>query len=113
MHPDFRGNALRVQNRPALHAAILEVPGTLTSGEVLSRLDGANIANAQLRSMHDFSAYRQLAERDRWQNVDSPVRPVRSLIPPVTSRETGFRMGPVSAIGQHAEQILAELGLAL
>ena len=110
---DFRGNALRVQNRPALHAAILDVLGTLTSVEVLARLDRANIANAQLRSMHDFSAHPQLAERGRWQNVDSPVGPVRSLIPPVTSRETGFRMDPVPAIGQHTEQILAELGLTL
>ncbi|TFD73216.1 CaiB/BaiF CoA transferase family protein [Cryobacterium gelidum] len=112
-HPDFLGNALRVQNRPDLHAAILDVLGTLTSVEVLARLDRANIANAQLRSMHDFSAHPQLAERGRWQIVDSPVGPVRSLIPPVTSRETGFRMDPVPAIGQHTEQILAELGLTL
>ena len=111
--PDFQGNALRVQNRPALHAVILDVLSTLTSVEVLARLDRANIANAQLRSMHDFSAHPQLAERGRWQNVDSPVGPVRSLIPPVTSRETGFRMDPVPAIGQHTEQILAELGLTL
>ena len=112
-HPDFRGNALRVQHRPALHRAISQVLGTLSSVEVLARLDGANIANAQLRSMQDFSAHPQLTARGRWQNVDSPVGPVRSLIPPVTSRETGFRMDPVPSVGQHTDEILAELGLDL
>jgi itaconate CoA-transferase len=107
----FAGNALRVDNRPALHEAINAVLGTLPAAAVLSRLDAAGIANAQLRDMHEFSAHPQLAERNRWRDVDSPVGPLRSLLPPVTSRETDVRMDPVPEIGEHTEKILAELGL--
>jgi itaconate CoA-transferase len=61
--------------------------------------------------MHEFSAHPQLAERNRWRDVDSPVGPLRSLLPPVTSRETDVRMDPVPGIGEHTDKILAELGL--
>ncbi|SDP42731.1 Crotonobetainyl-CoA:carnitine CoA-transferase CaiB [Arthrobacter sp. ok909] len=107
----FAGNALRVDNRPALHDAINAVLGRLPAAEVVSRLDAAGIANAQLRDMHGFAAHPQLAERNRWRDVESPVGPLRSLLPPVTSREADVRMGPVPEIGQHTEKILAELGL--
>jgi crotonobetainyl-CoA:carnitine CoA-transferase CaiB-like acyl-CoA transferase len=109
--PRFRGNANRVDHRPALHEAIDAVLHTLTAAETLARLDEAGIANARLRTMNEFSAHPQLADRDRWQDVDSPVGPLRSLIPPVTSRATGFRMGPVPDVGEHTEAVLAELGL--
>jgi itaconate CoA-transferase len=107
----FAGNAQRVDNRPALHEAINAVLGELTAAEVLSRLDATGIANAQLRDMHEFSAHPQLAERNRWRDVDSPVGPLRSLLPPVTSREVDIRMDPVPERGQHTQSILAELGL--
>lgn len=105
----FASNALRVDNRPALHERINAVLGTLPSEEVLRRLDAARIANAKLRNMNDFSAHTQLQDRNRWHDVDSPVGPLRSLIPPVTSREAGIRMDPVPEIGQHTDKILAEL----
>jgi itaconate CoA-transferase len=107
----FAGNALRVDNRPALHEAINAVLEALPAAEVLARIDAAGIANAQLRDMHEFSAHPQFAERSRWRDVDSPVGPLRSLLPPVTSREVDVRMDPVPEIGQHTGKILAELGL--
>lgn len=107
----FVGNALRVDNRPALHEAIDAVLSSLPAAEVLSRLDAAGIANAQLRDMHQFAAHPQLAERNRWRDVDSPAGKLRSLLPPVTSRETDVRMDAVPEIGAHTEKILAELGL--
>lgn len=109
--PRFAANALRVTNRPALHVAINGVLSGLPSAEVLTRLDAAGIANAQLRTMQEFSAHPQLAERNRWRNVDSPMGPLRTLIPPVTARETDVRMGPVPDIGEHTDKILAELAV--
>lgn len=108
----FVGNALRVDNREALHEAIDSVLNRRTTEEVLARLDAAGIANAQLRDMHEFSSHPQLAERGRWREVDSPVGPLRSLIPPVTSREAAVRMDKVPGVGEHTNRILAELGLA-
>jgi itaconate CoA-transferase len=110
--PRFAGNALRVDNREALHEAINATLSRMPASEVLARLDAAGVANAQLRDMHEFSAHPQLAERNRWRDVASPVGPLRSLIPPVTSREAAVRMDPVPAIGEHTDKILAELGLA-
>ena len=63
--------------------------------------------------MHGFSGHPQLSARNRWRDVQSSVGSVRSLIPPVTSREAGFSMGPVPELGEHTEQVLAELGLPL
>jgi crotonobetainyl-CoA:carnitine CoA-transferase CaiB-like acyl-CoA transferase len=109
--PRFSTNTLRVENRAELHASIHEVLGSQTTDDAVARLDAANIANAQLRDMHGFSAHPQLEERNRWREVESPVGPLRSLIPPVTSREAGFRMGPVPELGEHTAKILAELGV--
>ncbi|MET4060333.1 itaconate CoA-transferase [Arthrobacter sp. UYP6] len=109
--PRFAANDLRVANRPVLHEAINSVLSGLPSAEILARLDAAGIANAQLRTMHEFSTHPQLAERNRWRDVDSTVGPLRSLIPPVTSREADIRMAPVPEIGEHTDKILSELGL--
>jgi crotonobetainyl-CoA:carnitine CoA-transferase CaiB-like acyl-CoA transferase len=110
--PRFTSNTLRVENRSALHDAINAALSQQSTAAVISRLDAASIANAQLRNMRDFSAHPQLSERNRWRDVESPVGPVRSLIPPVTSREGAFRMGPVPALGEHTEKIRAELETA-
>ena len=107
----FTGNARRVDNRPSMHAAIEDVLGALPAAEVLARLEQAGIANAQLRSMAEFADHPQLRDRDRWQDVASPVGPLRSLIPPVTSRASGYQMGPVPAVGEHTAAVLAEFGL--
>jgi crotonobetainyl-CoA:carnitine CoA-transferase CaiB-like acyl-CoA transferase len=109
--PRFAGNTARVEHREALHEAIGEVLGALPVHEVVRRLDAAAIANAELRSMHGFSEHPQLAARQRWRDVQSPAGPLRSLIPPVTSREAAFRMGPVPALGEHTEKVLTELGI--
>lgn len=110
--PRFTNNALRVRNRHALHESINAVLNGLPTDAALARLDAASIANAKLRDMHEFADHPQLAERDRWRDVESPVGSLRSLIPPVTSREAGFKMGPVPGLGEHTDKILAELDMA-
>jgi itaconate CoA-transferase len=102
-------NGLRVANRPELHERINQTLAGLPSAEVLARLDAAGIANAELRDMRGFSAHPQLEARHRWQDVDSSTGPLRSLIPPVTSRNTGFRMDGVPELGAHTAAVLSEL----
>jgi crotonobetainyl-CoA:carnitine CoA-transferase CaiB-like acyl-CoA transferase len=107
--PRFAGNANRVAHRVDLHAAIDAVLRALPAAAVLERLDRAGIANAELRNMHGFSSHPQLQARGRWQDVASPVGPLRSLIPPVTARHTAVQMGAVPALGEHTAAVLAEL----
>jgi itaconate CoA-transferase len=42
--------------------------------------------------------------------VESPVGPLRTLIPPVTTDGTEPVMDPVPSVGEHTARILAELG---
>ncbi|MEO6826866.1 MAG: CaiB/BaiF CoA-transferase family protein [Microbacteriaceae bacterium] len=104
----FLSNADRVANRAALHQEIDAVFSTLTSREALERLESAEIANAALRTMADFSAHPQLAARHRWRDVDSPHGSVRSLLPPINAASWEARMGAVPSLGQHTDAVLQE-----
>ena len=54
-------------------------------------------------------ATRQLA--DRWREVDSPVGPIRALVPPVTMQGVESVMEPIPEVGEHTDAILEELDL--
>ncbi len=106
----FTSNALRIENRDALHALIGEVFSSLTAAEVVARLDEAQIANARMNSVREFIDHSQLAARDRWREIDSPAGPVRALLPPVEMSGFDYPMGPIPALGAHTDTILHELG---
>ena len=108
--PRFISNSARVESRVALHLEIDAVLAHLKIVELLARLESAGIANAQLRSMHDFSAHPQLQARGRWRDIPTPVGPVRCLVPPVTSREMSVRMDRVPDVGEQSERIKVEYG---
>jgi len=109
--PRFAGNAKRVAARDALRALIVEAFSSLTSTQVVERLEAAQIANARVNTMHEVWEHPQLKARERWREVDSPVGKIPAMIPPGTWME-GPRMGPVPALGQHTDAILTELGLS-
>ena len=106
----FVGNARRTAERAALHALIVEAFATLTTAQVVQRLDAAQIANARVNTMAEVWAHPQLAARQRWREVGSPVGPLPALLPP-GSWDEGPRMDPIPALGQHTDAILAALGL--
>jgi itaconate CoA-transferase len=58
----------------------------------------------------DIIEHPQLAARDRWAEVESPVGPVRVLRPPVNMSGVDERMDPIPAVGEHTDAILHELG---
>jgi itaconate CoA-transferase len=107
--PRFQTNVLRVQHRDALTAAIEGVLTRLPSGEVLRRLEAANIASAPVNTMREYLEHPQLAARNCWRDVDSPAGPIRALVPPVRLQDVEPVMGAVPALGQHSQSILAEL----
>jgi crotonobetainyl-CoA:carnitine CoA-transferase CaiB-like acyl-CoA transferase len=109
--PRFLSNSARVANDAALRVLIEDSLRTLTAEQVTARLDEIGIANARLRTMHEFADHPQLEARDRWREVDSPVGPVRSLLPPVTVAGREAAMGPIPDLGQHTAAIRAEFAL--
>ncbi len=109
--PRFDSNSGRVENAEALDEAIEGAFGGLSSEEVISRLDGARIANARMRTVQEFLDHPQLKARDRWREVDSPAGPIRTLLPPVTMQGVESVMKPIPEVGEHTGPILEELGL--
>jgi itaconate CoA-transferase len=106
----FAGNAQRVAAREALRSIIVEAFASLTTVQVIERLESAQIANARVNDMADVWAHAQLRARGRWTQIDTPAGPVPALFPPGTSGDDPPRMDGVPALGQHTDAILEELG---
>jgi itaconate CoA-transferase len=108
--PRFSSGPARQQNRAAMHGEIEKVFGTVTTSEVIERLEAADIANARLNSMQEFWQHPQLAARGRWSKVGSSAGEIDALKPPANIEGMEPRMAPVPALGQHSRAILEELG---
>ena len=108
----FETNTRRVQNRPALHAAIESVFTALTTTGLIERLESAGIAYARMNTVGEFLDHPQLASRDCWRDIGSPAGPLRAMIPPVRMDGVEPVMGDVPSLGQHTDLILEELGIA-
>jgi itaconate CoA-transferase len=106
----FASNSERVANRAELHAEIEGVFSRLTEKEAIERLEGAGIANARMRNMHQFLDHPQLEARGRWREVGSPAGPLRALVPPATPAGVEPVMDPIPEVGEHTQEILAEFG---
>jgi itaconate CoA-transferase len=108
--PRFSSNSKRVAAREELREIIVAAFSKLTSEEVISRLDSAQIANARMNDMPDVWSHPQLKARNRWVNIDSPAGSIPALLPPGVSTASDVRLDPVPALGQHTEALLNELG---
>ncbi len=108
--PRFDCNANRVSNRSQLDQAMQEVFRNLTATEIAARLEAAQIANARMNTVEEFADHPQLEARNRWTTVNSPVGPLKALLPPVTMENVETVMNEVPALGQQTDAILGELG---
>jgi crotonobetainyl-CoA:carnitine CoA-transferase CaiB-like acyl-CoA transferase len=106
----FSTNAKRSAARTDLRKIIIEAFAGLTAGQVIERLDQAQIANAQVNDMHAVWEHAQLKARKRWREVDTPAGRVPALLPPGSWENGDPRMDAVPALGQHTASILTELG---
>nr|MDT0527234.1 CoA transferase [Streptomyces sp. DSM 41633] len=77
--PDFATNTARTANRKRTDEAVGRALARLTGREALDALEAAGIACARLNTVADVAAHPQLAARDRWREVESPVGPLRAL----------------------------------
>ena len=108
--PRFDSNARRNANRDALESIILNTFASLSTAQVLAKLDEAQIANARMNSMAEVWAHPQLQARERWRTVATPAGNIPALLPPGRISSFDYRMDAVPAVGQHTQAILRELG---
>ncbi|MFF2216036.1 CaiB/BaiF CoA transferase family protein [Streptomyces antibioticus] len=110
--PEFATNAARVRHRERTDALVGEALGALGTDEALALLEAAGIACARLRDLRELNEHPQLAARERWREVGSPVGPLRALLPPITlPGGSEARMGDVPALGEHTEALLRTAGM--
>jgi itaconate CoA-transferase len=109
VEPGYVSNSLRVANREALEKMIELRFSAWNCEEVLARLDRAAIANSRMNDVEALLDHPQLRERNRYRSVETQTGAHDMFLPPVTIPGLEPVMGPVPAIGQHTEAILAEI----
>jgi itaconate CoA-transferase len=107
--PRFSSSANRRINRDALETAIEEVFSAYPREEITRRLETADIPYGDVNEIAQFLEHPQLAGRDRWREVESPVGTLRAILPPMTIAGVEPAMGPIPAIGEQTDDILREL----
>ncbi len=108
--PDYVTNAGRKEHREALDAIIAAWTAEHSLAEVQAAADTAKIGHGRLNQLADVLTHPQLAARERWVEVDSPVGPVTSLLPPVAATDWQFRTDPIPGLGEHTTGVLSWLG---
>nr|WP_202422410.1 CaiB/BaiF CoA-transferase family protein [Gordonia sp. SID5947] len=107
--PRYATNIGRVGARADVDAAVAAETKRFTTVELDERLAAAGIPAAEIRELDGVVAHPQLSDRDRWREVETEVGPIRALLPPMTFADVEMSMGPVPALGEHTDAILAEL----
>lgn len=108
--PRYCSNSRRSAARAEIRALIVAAFAGISAEEAVRRLEQAQIANAQVNTMHEVWKHPQLHARRRWSEVQSPAGSLPALLPPWLEGGEQARMDPVPALGEHTEQILACLG---
>jgi itaconate CoA-transferase len=106
----YATNIARVARRAEVDAVIGSLTRDFGSQELADRLDEFGVPAARLNDVAGLVDHPQLAARERWRDVETPGGVVRGLLPPMTFTDVELPMGPVPALGQHTDAILAELG---
>jgi itaconate CoA-transferase len=106
----YDSNSKRAAKRAEINALIGKAFAALTSEQLIGRLDASGIANARINSPDEVWEHPQLEARNRWREMDSPVGPLATLLPPATMPDFEARLDKIPALGEHTEPILAELG---
>lgn len=112
--PRFATNRARIDNRPALNAAVEEIFAGASTAEWVERLNTAGVACGPIYDVGQVFADPQVAELRLVQEVQHPVHgPVRVLGLPVFLQRTPARVAAPSPLpGQHTREVLRAAGYA-
>ena len=109
--PRFNSSSNRRIHRDVLEGMIEdEALAKLSRSEVTARLEAADIPYGALNEISQFLEHPQLSERDRWREVGSAVGPLKAILPPFGIEGFESPMNPIPTIGEHTDEILAEIG---
>jgi itaconate CoA-transferase len=108
----FATNDARFRNREELERVIVNVLINLSSTDLISRLDSANLASARFNDIEGLLNHPLLDALGRWKNVDSSIGPILNTAPPINFPAYDPVMGPIPDLGQHTDAILGSLGLS-
>ncbi|ABQ31769.1 MULTISPECIES: CaiB/BaiF CoA-transferase family protein [Acidiphilium] len=106
--PRFADNVARVRHRHDTDAAVGAVFAALPAAALIARLTEAGIAFAELNDMAALVRHPHL----RRIAVGSAAGPVSLPAPAPILRGAARDYGPIPAIGEHTETVLAEFGLS-
>jgi crotonobetainyl-CoA:carnitine CoA-transferase CaiB-like acyl-CoA transferase len=108
--PRFATNPDRLRNRALLEPLIEARLAAWPTATAIAALDAADIPNGRVNSVADVVEHPQLAARDRWTTVASPVGPLPALLPPHNLASAPATMGAIPALGEHTREVLTECG---
>jgi formyl-CoA transferase len=110
--PGFATNVERVENRVAVNAVVADWCVGRTRGEAIDTLVGAGLTVAPVNTFSDIAVDPHVIEREAFQPTtleDGTIAPLVS--PPVKFGRTPTRIrSAASALGEHNNEVLAELG---
>jgi itaconate CoA-transferase len=107
----FKTNNSRVANRDALERRIEQSFASVPRARLLELLEKADIPIASVNDVPAVASHPQLVARDRWVKVGSPHGEIPALVPPHNISGVSPAMGRVPALGEHTEEILAQLAI--
>ncbi|MCS6801198.1 MAG: CaiB/BaiF CoA-transferase family protein [Chloroflexota bacterium] len=110
--PRFDRNAHRLANRQELEALIEHYFAALSVEEVERRLEEADIPFGRVNDLAGVWEHPQLRARHRFATVGSPVGEIEVMRHPINARGAEAQALPVPALGEHTDEILAEIGFS-
>ena len=108
--PRFATNELRLAHRDELEPLIESLLADDTRESAEARMVEADVPFGVVNDIEGVLNHPQLAARERWYSIPTPVGAVRAFHHPFNISGLARPAGAVPALGEHTEQVLAELG---